>query len=99
MEIRIQSIHFTADQKLIDFVHKKIGKLDNFFNHIVDVDVFLKFNSAHSHIKEKSANIRLHVPGTTFDAEGLSTTFEDAVEQAAASLKTQLKKHKEKLKN
>ncbi len=99
MEIRIQSIHFTADQKLIDFVEKKISKLDNFFNHIVDADVFLKFNSAHSQVKEKSANIRLHVPGTTFDAEGFSTTFEDAVDQAVDSLKTQLKKHKEKLKN
>lgn len=99
MEIKIQSINFTADQKLIDFAEKKISKLEQFFNHIIDVDVFLKFNSAHSQIREKSANIRLHVPGTTFDAEGHSTTFEEAVDQAVASLKTQLKKHKEKLKN
>ena len=99
MEIRIQSIHFTADQKLLDFTNKKVGKLENFFDHIVDVDVYLKFDSAHSQIKEKTANIRLKVPGVTFDAEGQSTTFEVAIDEAVESLKRQLKRHKEKIKN
>ena len=99
MEIRIQSIHFDADQKLLDFTKRKVGKLESFFDRIIDVDVFLKFNSAHSQVKEKSANIRLNVPGLTFDAEGHSITFEKAIDDAVASLKTQLKKYKERLKN
>ncbi|HXH18423.1 MAG TPA: ribosome-associated translation inhibitor RaiA [Chitinophagales bacterium] len=99
MEIRIQSIHFTADKKLLDYTEKKISKLEHFFNHIIDVDVYLKFNSAHSQIKEKSANLRMRVPGTTLDAEENSATFEEAIDKAVESLKRQLKRHKEKLKN
>lgn len=99
MEIRIQSIHFTADQKLVDFTKKKVGKLEQFFNRIIDADVYLKFNSAHGQIKEKSANVRLQVPGATFDSEERGFTFEEAIEKAVGSLKRQLKKHKEKLQN
>jgi len=96
MEIRIQSIHFTADQKLIDYVEKKIGKLSQFYDRIHDVDVFLKFDSAHSQIKEKSVNIKMKVPGSTLDAEEHSSTFETATDKAVESLKRQLLKHKDK---
>jgi len=96
MEIRIQSIHFTADQKLIDYTERKIGKLEHFFDHIIDVDVYLKFDSAHSQIKEKSVNLRMRVPGTTLDAEEHSSIFETAIDNAVESLKRQLLKHKDK---
>jgi len=96
MEIRIQSIHFTADQKLLDYVEKKLGKLEQFYDRIIDVDVYLKFDSSHGQIKEKSANLRMRVPGSTLDAEAHSSTFEMAVDDAVESLKRQLIKHKSK---
>ena len=42
MEVKINSVHFTADQKLVDFVNKKVGKLDTFFDGIINAEVTLK---------------------------------------------------------
>ena len=32
MEIRVQSIKFNADQKLLDFVEKKFSRIEKFFS-------------------------------------------------------------------
>ena len=42
MEVKLNSVHFTADQKLVDFVNKKVGKLDTFFDGIINAEVTLK---------------------------------------------------------
>ena len=42
MEIKVQSIHFDADQKLIDFVEEKLNKLTQYYDKIILGDVFLK---------------------------------------------------------
>jgi putative sigma-54 modulation protein len=43
MEITVQSVHFDADVKLQEFIDKKLRKLETFFDHIVSVDVILKY--------------------------------------------------------
>ena len=35
MKIRVQSIHFTADIKLLDFIQRKADKLDQFYDQII----------------------------------------------------------------
>ena len=35
MKINVQSIKFDADQKLLDFIDKKVGKLEKFFDNII----------------------------------------------------------------
>jgi len=40
MDIKIHSVHFTADKKLIDFVEDKINKLQLFYDAIVSAEVF-----------------------------------------------------------
>ena len=42
MEVKINSVHFTPDQKLVDFVNKKVSKLDTFFEGIINAEVTLK---------------------------------------------------------
>jgi putative sigma-54 modulation protein len=42
MNIKINSVHFTADQKLVEFVTKKVNKLDTFFEGIINAEVTLK---------------------------------------------------------
>ena len=37
MEIRIQSLKFDADQKLLDFVEKKVSKIGKFDDQITGV--------------------------------------------------------------
>ena len=41
MEIKIQSIHFTATEKLQEYIDKKVSKLEK-ANDIVRADVILK---------------------------------------------------------
>ena len=41
MEIKIKSLKFDADQKLLDYVEKKVKKLERFYDGIVNVDVNL----------------------------------------------------------
>jgi putative sigma-54 modulation protein len=97
METRIQTIHFDADAKLLDFTKKKISKLETFHDKIVDVDVYLKFTAASSTIKEKAVEIKVNVPGNTLFAEERATTFEEAIDVVVETMKRQLKKTKEKV--
>ena len=39
MEVRIQSIHFDATEKLQDFINKKVNKLEKYFEDIKKVEV------------------------------------------------------------
>jgi ribosome-associated translation inhibitor RaiA len=42
MNIQLNTVRFTADQKLIDFVNKKVSKLDTYFEGIISCEVILK---------------------------------------------------------
>ena len=42
MDVKVQSVHFKADQKLIDFCEKRISKLDLFFEGVIGSEVILK---------------------------------------------------------
>ena len=42
MQTNINSIHFSADKKLINFIEKKIKKMSLFNNSLLSADVFLK---------------------------------------------------------
>ena len=46
MKIRVQSIHFTADSKLLDFIQTRVDKLDQFFDQIISGEVYLKLENA-----------------------------------------------------
>ena len=42
MKVIVESPGFDADVKLIDFVQKKLNKLEQFYDRIIQADVFLK---------------------------------------------------------
>ena len=55
MEIKIQSIHFDATEKLEAFIEKKVAKLEKSFEDIQKVEVQLKVvKPATAHNKETS---------------------------------------------
>ena len=41
MKITVQSIRFNADKKLLDFIQKKVDKLETFYDHIISGEVYL----------------------------------------------------------
>ncbi|MBR3284179.1 MAG: ribosome-associated translation inhibitor RaiA [Alloprevotella sp.] len=98
MEIKIQSIHFDATEKLQAFIDKKIAKLEKTFEDIQKVEVQCKVvKPATAQNKEVSLNVI--VPGSTLFVEKISDTFEESVDLCVDSMKVQLQKYKEKLRN
>lgn len=99
MEILINSVHFSTDQKLVDFVNKKVGKLDTFFDGIINAEVTLKVLKPEA-ARNKIAEIKLSIPANGYlFAKKQADTFEEATDLAVDAIRKQLTKYKEKLKN
>lgn len=97
MKLNIQSVHFVADQKLLDFIQKKLDKLDTFSDRIVDGEVFLRLDKGDGKHENKIVEVKVNVPGMALFAKERNTTFEAATDEALESLKAQIKKYKDKL--
>jgi putative sigma-54 modulation protein len=97
MNIIIQTVHFDADEKLLDFVEKKIQKLTTFHDRITKVDVFLKLDNLVHAIKDKVVEINIHIPKQNCFVKASSKSFEESFEHAYESVINQLKKKKDKL--
>jgi putative sigma-54 modulation protein len=96
MKLEFQSIHFDADRKLINFIQKKVDKLETYYDRLVDGEVFLRLNN--EGIDNKTVEIKLNVPGTQLFAIEKARSFEAATDQATEALKNQLKKFKTRVK-
>ena len=96
MKVNTQSVNFNADRKLIDFIQKRMDKLEQFYDKVIKSDVFLKVENT-SEKQNKIVEVRVSVPGDTFIVKKQCKTFEEGADIAAASLERQLKKRKEKL--
>ena len=97
MNINIQTVHFDADEKLLDFVQKKVEKLNTFHDRITRVEVFLKLDNIVHAIKDKVVEIKVHIPKQDCFVKTSSKSFELSFEQALDSITNQLKKKKERL--
>ena len=97
MNVKIQSLHFEADSKLVTYVEKKLSKLTQYHERITKVDVFLKLDNVVHKIKDKIAEIKVHVPRHDFFVKHSSKSFEESFDIALDSVITQMKKKKEKM--
>lgn len=95
MIVRVQSVNFTADQKLIAFIQKKLDKLDQFHDRIIDGEVYLKVDNNHQK-ENKIAEVKINIPGNELVVKKQCKSFEQATDISAEALKRQLKKSKEK---
>lgn len=96
MNVNIQTVHFDADSRLVDYVTKKMIKLNTFHDRIIKVDVFLKLDNVVHTIKDKIAEIRVHVPRHHFFVKCSSKSFEESFDSAFESLVNQVKRKKDK---
>ena len=81
MEIKIQSIHFDATEKLEAFIEKKVAKLEP------------------ATAQNKEVSLTVTVPGQKLYVEKVSDTFEESCDDCVDSMRVQLQKFKEKLRN
>jgi len=96
MQITVQSIHFDADVKLIEFVEEKTKKLGVFHPAIHKAEIILRLDK-NADQENKIAEIILKVPGTELFAKKQCKTFEEATDLAAEAIRKQVKKHKGKV--
>lgn len=93
MEIRTKSLKFDADQKLLDFVQKKVSKLERFDETITSVDVTLALNEKPDN---KDVKIQVHVKGGDIIVQRNAKSFEDAINGCVDITKEKLTRNKEK---
>jgi putative sigma-54 modulation protein len=97
MDVKIQTVHFNGDEKLIELVRRKIEKLSTFHDRIISVDVFLKLDNVVHTLKDKIVELRVRVPKQDFFVKATSKSFEESFDSAFLSIVNQLKRKKEKL--
>jgi len=96
MDIKIHSVRFDADIKLIDFIKNKVSKLIQFNDDIIAAEVFLRLENSQD-MENKITEIKLDIPGNNLFAKKQSKTFEEATDLAVDALRKQVKKKKDKL--
>lgn len=95
MNIKIQSLRFDADKKLIDFVNQKVEKLSLFADDIVAAEVSLKLDNDQEG-ENKISEIKVEMPGGSLFAKKQCKSFEEATDEAVDALKKQITKYKDK---
>ena len=96
MKVDIQSIHFDADQKLLDFINKKIEKVGTYFEDIRSIDVYLRLEKD-AEKENKTVEVKINMNNNPIFAKEHSSTFEAATDMVLDKLVAQVKKHKEKI--
>ena len=97
MDIKIQSIHFDATEKLQSFIEKKLEKVGKACDDARKAEVVLKVLKPET-AKNKQTSIKLPLKGTELFVEKICDTFEEGVELCVDSLLRQVEKYKEKQK-
>lgn len=97
MNIQINAVGFTAAAPLVDFINKKIEKMDTFYDRITGAEVYLKLGKGDSNrFQKKYIEVKLDVPGNIIFVKEEGSTFEEATDIAVEVLSRQVKKHKQK---
>ncbi|MEO5890053.1 MAG: HPF/RaiA family ribosome-associated protein [Ferruginibacter sp.] len=97
MNVNIQTVRFDPDSKLVSYVEKKLTKLFQFHDKITKVDVFLKLDNVVHNIKDKVAEIKVHIPKCDIFVKHSSKSFEESFDEALDSVIIQIKRKKEML--
>jgi putative sigma-54 modulation protein len=96
MDFKVNTVHFTADKKLIDFIHDKVKKLGLMSDQIITSEVYLRIDK-NDERENKIAEVKLLMPGSELFAKKQCKSFEEAADGAVDALKKQLEKYKAKV--
>ena len=96
MDIKVRTVHFSADKKLVEYINEKVSKLDLFYDNIVSCEVFLRLNKT-SDKENKITEVKIHIPGKELFAKKQCKTFEEGVSLAVEALRKQVEKTKKVL--
>lgn len=95
MDFKVNTVHFTADDKLVDFIHGKVKKLELMYDSIIASEVYLRVDKKEAH-DNKIAEVKVLLPGNELFAKKQCKSFEEAADLAVDALKKQVERHKAK---
>ena len=94
---RIQSVHFDADAKLVQFIEDRLTKFGKFIGSpATEAKVVLKLEKT-GQVQDKVVELIINLPGHPLIAKSTRKSFEEAVRDAINTLKVQWSRYKEKL--
>jgi len=94
---RIQSVHFDADAKLVQFIEDRLTKFGKFIGSpAAEAKVVLKLEKT-GQVQDKVVELIINLPGHPLIAKSTRKSFEEAVRDAINTLKVQWSRYKEKL--
>lgn len=96
MDFKVNTVHFTADEKLVDFIHEKVKKLALMYDNIIASEIYLRLDK-NEEKENKIAEVKLLLPGNELFAKKQCKSFEEAADLAVQALKKQVEKHKAKV--
>jgi len=96
LTIRIETQQFTADQKLLDLIDKNLRKLEDRYQRLTDITVFMKLETKRHNIKDKVVEIRANLPGNQVFSSQVDKRFESAFKASFEKIKRQLRDTKKR---
>ena len=95
MEIMVNAVKFKADEKLVEFIEKKMKKVATLLPQAMKAEVTLKVDKDQSE-KNKIGEVRVLASGEELFASKQCDTFEEAVDLCLDALKKQIENLKER---
>lgn len=95
MVTRVQTVHFDASSQLMEFVEKKVAKLEKLCDEAISLEVTMKLIKPETS-QNKEVGLSLQAGCGELFASKVSDTFEDALLGAIDALRAQIEKKREK---
>ncbi|MFA7687345.1 MAG: ribosome-associated translation inhibitor RaiA [Moheibacter sp.] len=96
MTINLQTVNFNAKDGLEEYVEKKIGKLDQYYDKILAAQVHLRVENT-SEKDNKFVDVKLEVPGDDIVVKKSGQSFEECIDLSVDTLKKLIIRKKEKI--
>ncbi|MDR1876561.1 MAG: ribosome-associated translation inhibitor RaiA [Flavobacteriaceae bacterium] len=96
MKIKAQAVNFNAQDTLLEFLDKKLSKLNQFYDKIVGANVYMKLENT-TDKENKTVDIILEIPGDDLVVKKTSASFEESIDLSCEALKKMIIKKKEKV--
>lgn len=97
MEALFQFVQLDKSERLVEFTHEKLNKLETRYDDIIKAQVYFKKQEGQDP-KGFICNIQLSIPGPLIFAESNEESFEAAIAETVRDLERQLEKRKGQMK-
>ncbi|MCQ2343532.1 MAG: ribosome-associated translation inhibitor RaiA [Paludibacteraceae bacterium] len=95
MEVKINAVKFEPNEKLQQFIQKKVAKVERWDAHAALIDVTMKLVKPETNLN-KEVQINFTGSNGKFFASKTCDTFEEALDLSLEALERQVKKAKDK---